>query len=70
MLGFNIFVIFLLILLVGFVMAGVKIVPQGYNYTVERFGRYVRTLDAGLGLIVPFVGIKAIDMLLSALHLT
>jgi regulator of protease activity HflC (stomatin/prohibitin superfamily) len=31
-------------------------VPQGYNYTVERFGRYVRTLDAGLGLIVPFVG--------------
>jgi regulator of protease activity HflC (stomatin/prohibitin superfamily) len=30
-------------------------VPQGYNYTVERFGRYVRTLDAGLGLIVPFV---------------
>ena len=29
--------------------------PQGYNYTVERFGRYMRTLKPGLGLIVPFV---------------
>src|SRR6478735_3882125 len=55
MLGFNIFVIFLLILLVGFVMAGVKIVPQGYNYTVERFGRYTRTLHPGLTLIIPFI---------------
>jgi regulator of protease activity HflC (stomatin/prohibitin superfamily) len=35
--------------------AGVKIVPQGYVYTVERFGRYARSLDAGLGLITPFV---------------
>ncbi|WP_082659052.1 SPFH domain-containing protein [Aureimonas sp. AU40] len=33
----------------------VKIVPQGYNYTVENFGRYVRTLTPGLNLIVPFV---------------
>jgi regulator of protease activity HflC (stomatin/prohibitin superfamily) len=30
-------------------------VPQGYNYTVERFGRYIRTLEPGLGLIVPFI---------------
>jgi regulator of protease activity HflC (stomatin/prohibitin superfamily) len=30
-------------------------VPQGYNYTVERFRRYVRTLEPGLGLIVPFI---------------
>ncbi len=30
-------------------------VPQGYNYTVERFGRYIRTLQPGLGLIVPFI---------------
>jgi regulator of protease activity HflC (stomatin/prohibitin superfamily) len=27
----------------------------GYNYTVERFGRYIRTLGPGLNLIVPFV---------------
>jgi regulator of protease activity HflC (stomatin/prohibitin superfamily) len=24
---------------------GIKTVPQGYNYTVERFGRYTRTLS-------------------------
>ncbi|MCJ2123580.1 SPFH domain-containing protein [Methylobacterium sp. J-077] len=35
--------------------AGVKMIPQGYVYTVERFGRYARTLESGLGLIVPFV---------------
>lgn len=35
--------------------AGVKTVPQGYNYTVERFGRYTRTLTPGLNLIVPFI---------------
>ncbi|MGV3651086.1 MAG: SPFH domain-containing protein [Devosia sp.] len=35
--------------------AGVKTVPQGYNMTVERFGRYTRTLKPGLNLIVPFI---------------
>ena len=35
--------------------AGAKTVPQGYNYTVERFGRYTRTLKPGLNLIIPFV---------------
>lgn len=30
-----------------------KFVPQGYNYTVERFGRYVRTLEPGMGIINP-----------------
>src|SRR5690606_15990235 len=35
--------------------AGVKTVPQGYNFTVERFGRYTRTLTPGLNLIVPFI---------------
>ena len=34
--------------------AGVKTVPQGYNWTVERFGQYTRTLQPGLNLIVPF----------------
>ena len=36
MLGFNVFVIFLLVLFIFLVAAGVKIVPQGYNFTVER----------------------------------
>src|ERR687889_1357133 len=34
---------------------GVRTVPQGYAYTVERFGRYSRTLSPGLGLIVPYI---------------
>lgn len=34
---------------------GVKMVPQGYTYTVERFGKYTRTLPPGLQLIIPFV---------------
>ncbi|SNY61970.1 SPFH domain-containing protein [Pantoea sp. GL120224-02] len=37
------------------VWAGVKIVPQGYQWTVERFGRYTKTLPPGLSLIVPFM---------------
>lgn len=35
--------------------AGAKTVPQGYTYTVERFGKYTRTLSPGLNLIVPFI---------------
>jgi regulator of protease activity HflC (stomatin/prohibitin superfamily) len=55
MLGFNVFVIFLLVLFISIVVAGVKVVPQGWNYTVERFGRYTRTLRPGLALIIPFI---------------
>jgi len=55
MLGFNVFVILLLVLFVSVVAAGVKVVPQGYNFTVERFGRYTRTLHSGLNLIIPFI---------------
>ncbi|WP_181706553.1 SPFH domain-containing protein [Chthonobacter rhizosphaerae] len=35
--------------------AGIKQVPQGFNWTVERFGRYTKTLYPGLNLIIPFV---------------
>jgi regulator of protease activity HflC (stomatin/prohibitin superfamily) len=55
MFGFDIFVLALLVLFVALVIAAVKIVPQGYNYTVERFGRYTRTLRPGLTLIIPFI---------------
>ena len=37
------------------VYSSVKIVPQGYQYTIERFGRYTRTLTPGLWLLVPIV---------------
>jgi regulator of protease activity HflC (stomatin/prohibitin superfamily) len=55
MLGFNVFVIFLLVLFISVVAAGVKVVPQGWNYTVERFGRYTKTLRPGLTFIIPFI---------------
>ena len=55
MLGFNVFVIFLLVLFISVVAAGVKVVPQGWNYTVERFGRYTKTLRPGLTFIIPLI---------------
>lgn len=49
-------VAFLLVVLAFVViMMAVKQVPQGYEWTVERFGRYVQTLHPGLTLIVPFI---------------
>ena len=53
--GASIFVIVLAFLAIILVFAGVKTVPQGNEYTVERFGRYTRTLSPGLHLIVPMV---------------
>ena len=52
--GFDIFVLVIVALAVLTLFAGVKTVPQGYNWTVERFGRYTSTLTPGLNLIVPF----------------
>lgn len=37
------------------VFKGVKVVPQGMEYTVERFGRYTKTLEPGLSFIVPII---------------
>ena len=53
--GPNLFVLVLLVLAVAVVFSGVKTVPQGYQFTVERFRRYTKTLSPGLNLIVPFV---------------
>jgi len=54
-LGSEIFVIILLVLVVLTVLAGVKTVPQGFNWTVERFGRYTGTLSPGLNILIPFI---------------
>ena len=43
------------LLAIAVVFMGVKTVPQGTEYTVERFGKYTRTLKPGLNFIVPFV---------------
>ena len=53
--GFAAFVLALLVLIIVTVIATAKVVPQGNNFTVERLGRYVRTLKPGLGIIVPFI---------------
>ncbi len=53
--GFEIAIIVLVALVVFTIARGVRIVPQGYNFTVESFGRYSRTLGPGLGLIIPYV---------------
>ena len=53
--GLSITLIALGVLAIMVLFAGAKIVPQGYNFTVERFGRYIRTLKPGLSLIIPFV---------------
>jgi regulator of protease activity HflC (stomatin/prohibitin superfamily) len=53
--GASIFVLVFLAVIVFYLLRAIRMVPQGYNYTVERFGRYIRTLQPGLGLIVPFI---------------
>src|SRR5215471_7940812 len=53
--GYDIFTLIVVLLAVLFVLLGVKTVPQGYNWTVERFGRYTRMLRPGLNLVVPFI---------------
>ncbi len=53
--GFASFVLFLLGLAVVLVFLGVKSVPQGMEYTVERFGRYTETLPPGLNFIMPVI---------------
>jgi len=51
----GIFVLVVLAVVVFYLLRAIRMVPQGYNYTVERFGRYIRSLSPGLGLIVPFI---------------
>ena len=53
--GFVIFVVVLLVLVLVTLFAGVKSVPQGYQWTQERFGKFQRTLKPGLNLIVPYI---------------
>jgi regulator of protease activity HflC (stomatin/prohibitin superfamily) len=53
--AFSVFVLVVVLFALIFVGIAVKRVPQGSEWTVERFGRYVRTLEPGLALIVPGV---------------
>lgn len=55
LLGFDVFVLALVVLLVVVLFFTLKQVPQGFNYTVERFGRYTRTMKPGLNVLLPFI---------------
>ncbi len=52
---FALFAVVLVVLALVVIFLAVKIVPQGFEYTVERFGRYTHTLRPGLNFIVPLV---------------
>lgn len=53
--GFQIFAGLLVLFALVTLAAGVRQIPQGYNYTVERFGKFSRPLQPGLGLITPYI---------------
>ncbi|MES9935256.1 MAG: SPFH domain-containing protein [Sedimenticola sp.] len=53
----ELFTVVVVVLAVVIVVLGAKRVPQGFEYTVERFGRYTKTLRPGLNLIVPVIDI-------------
>ena len=53
--GFEVFGLLLIVLAASVLWSTVKVVPQGFHYTVESFGRYTRTLNPGLHFLVPIV---------------
>jgi regulator of protease activity HflC (stomatin/prohibitin superfamily) len=55
MTAFAILVLAILALVILILLLGVRTVPQGWEYTLERFGQYTRTLTPGLNIIVPFI---------------
>ena len=52
---FYILIIVIVLLAVVTVFKAITIVPQGYQYTIERFGKYTHTLEPGLNIIIPFM---------------
>lgn len=53
--GLEILVAIFVVMAVFLMLNTVKVVPQGYEFTVERFGRYTKTMKPGLHFITPFV---------------
>ena len=52
--GFGVAIVFLVLAIVV-ALGAIKIVPQGREFTVERFGRYTRSLKPGMSFLTPFV---------------
>ena len=53
--GFTVFVIVVVVLVLVTLFGAVKSVSQGYEWTLERFGKYQKSLKPGLNIIVPFI---------------
>ena len=53
--GNTVTAVLMIVLALVIILQGVKMVPQGFHWTVQRFGRYTKTLDPGLHFIIPFI---------------
>ena len=53
--GFEFTSLAFVLLIAVLIATGVRMVPQGYHYTVERFGKYTKTLNPGLHVIIPII---------------
>jgi regulator of protease activity HflC (stomatin/prohibitin superfamily) len=52
--GFEIFALAVLVFFLVTAWKGVRMVPQGEEWIVERFGKYEKTLTPGLSIIIPY----------------
>ena len=53
--GFSIVILILVVFVLVTILMGIRQVPQGFNYTVERFGKFNKVLTPGLGVIIPYI---------------
>jgi regulator of protease activity HflC (stomatin/prohibitin superfamily) len=52
----SLIVLVVLLVAIGVTMAkGVRMVPQGFKWVVQRFGKYHQTLQPGLNFVIPFI---------------
>ena len=51
----NIVLVVFVVLIIFIIYLGIKVVPQSKVFVVERFGKFTRTLESGLSIIVPFI---------------
>ena len=54
-LEYTVFLVLISLLIIFVLYLGIKVVPQSKVYAIERFGKYTKTLESGLSLIIPFI---------------
>ncbi|XWW59146.1 SPFH domain-containing protein [Psychrobacter sp. HD31] len=55
MMEFSFILLVLVALVVVTIFKGVRIVPQGYKWIVQRLGKYQKTLEPGLNIVIPYI---------------